>query len=69
MQCERERRLLPPLAYIIFFILNNSKRYLGSDRFTGSRALIWNLGMPAALLASIASVCYYLYSHAEELMG
>ncbi|MHA2315590.1 MAG: divalent metal cation transporter [Candidatus Hermodarchaeia archaeon] len=55
--------LLLPLAYIIFFILNNSKTYLGPDKFTGSKAVIWNLGMLIALLASIASVCYYVYSH------
>jgi manganese transport protein len=55
--------LLLPLAYIIFFILNNSKKYLGSDKFTGLKALAWNLGMLTALLTSIASVCYYIHSH------
>ncbi len=55
--------LLLPLAYMIFFILNNSKRYLGLDKFTGPRAVVWNLAMLVALLASIASVCYYLYLH------
>ncbi len=55
--------LLLPLAYMIFFILNNSKKYLGPDKFTGSKAVAWNLGMLIALLASVASVCYYVYSH------
>ncbi|MFC1636313.1 divalent metal cation transporter [Planctomycetota bacterium] len=55
--------LLLPLAYIIFLILNNNKRYLGSDKFAGARAVLWNFGMFAALLASIASACYYIYSH------
>ncbi|UCE46907.1 MAG: hypothetical protein JSW47_15010, partial [Phycisphaerales bacterium] len=55
--------LLLPLAYMIFFILNNSKKYLGSDKFTGPKAVSWNLGMLIALLASVASVCYYVYSH------
>lgn len=55
--------LLLPLAYLIFFILNNSKKYLGPNKFTGSRAVLWNLGMLVALLASIASACYYIYSH------
>jgi len=55
--------LLLPFAYIIFFILNNSKKYLGADKHTGLKAVIWNTGMFAALLASVASVCYYLYSH------
>jgi len=54
--------LLLPLAYIIFFILNNSKKYLGSAKPTGLKAVMWNLGMLTALLASVASVCYYLYS-------
>lgn len=55
--------LLLPLAYTIFFILNNSNKYLGPDKFTGPRAVLWNLGMLIALLASVASVCYYIYSH------
>jgi len=55
--------LLLPLAYVIFFVLNNSQKYLGPDKFTGPRAVIWNLALLIALLASIASVCYYLYSH------
>lgn len=54
--------LLLPLAYTIFFILNNSKKYLGPDKPTGLKAVMWNVGMLAALAASIASVCYYLYS-------
>lgn len=55
--------LLLPLAYVIFFILNNSKNYLGPDKFTGSKAVMWNLGMLIALLTSIASVCYYIHAH------
>ena len=55
--------LLLPLAYIIFLVLNNSEKYLGLDKFTGPRAVMWNLAMLVALLASIASVCYYLYLH------
>jgi Mn2+/Fe2+ NRAMP family transporter len=55
--------LLLPLAYIIFFILNNSKKYLGPAKPTGLKAIMWNLGMLTALLASVASACYYLYSH------
>ncbi|UCE48386.1 MAG: hypothetical protein JSW47_22670 [Phycisphaerales bacterium] len=54
--------LLLPLAYVIFFVLNNSEKYIGCDKFTGRSAVIWNLGMLCALVASIASVCYYLYS-------
>lgn len=55
--------LLLPLAYVIFFVLNNSKKYLGPDKFTGSKAAMWNIGMLIALLTSIASVCYYIHAH------
>lgn len=55
--------LLLPLAHMIFFILNNSKNYLGPNKFTCLKALAWNLGMLIALLVSAASVYYYIYSH------
>lgn len=55
--------LLLPFAYVIFFILHNSKKYLGRAKPAGSKAIMWNVGMLAALLASVASACYYLYSH------
>jgi len=54
--------LLLPFAYIIFFILNN-KRYLGADKPTGMKAIFWNTGMLIAIIISITSACYYLYSH------
>ena len=54
--------LLLPLAYVIFFILHNSKKYLGADKHSGAKAVAWNVGMLVALIASIASVCYYIYS-------
>jgi len=55
--------LLLPLAYIIFFLLNNSKKYLGQDKPIGAKAAIWNIGMLAAIIVSAASSCYYLYTH------
>jgi Mn2+/Fe2+ NRAMP family transporter len=55
--------LLLPFAYIIFFILNNSKKYLGPDKPTGIRAAFWNIGMIIAIIVSITSACYYIYSH------
>ena len=55
--------LLLPFAYIIFFLLNNSKKYLGADKPTGTKAIIWNIGMLIAIIISITSACYYLYSH------
>ncbi|HUW20372.1 MAG TPA: divalent metal cation transporter [Sedimentisphaerales bacterium] len=53
--------LLLPFAYIIFFILNNSKKYLGPDKPTGIKAALWNIGMIIAIIVSVTSAGYYLY--------
>lgn len=55
--------LLLPIAYVGFFILNNSKKYLGPDKPTRAKALAWNIAMLLAIAASVASVCYYLHMH------
>ena len=55
--------LLLPIAYLGFFILNNSKRYLGSDKPTGKKAFIWNTAMIIAIAVSATSSGYYLYTH------
>jgi Mn2+/Fe2+ NRAMP family transporter len=55
--------LLLPFAYIIFFVLNNSKKYLGPHKPTGMKALLWNVAMLIAIIVSITSACYYIYSH------
>ncbi|MHC4508538.1 MAG: divalent metal cation transporter [Planctomycetota bacterium] len=55
--------LLLPLAYIIFFILHNSKKYLGPAKHTGLKAVMWNVGMLVAFLTSVASACYYIYTN------
>lgn len=54
--------LLLPIAYIGFFILNNSKKYLDKDKPTGAKALAWNAAMLIAVAASVASASYYLYT-------
>ncbi len=54
--------LLLPFAYIIFLILNNSKKYLGADKPAGTKAVLWNAAMLIAIIVSIASASYYLYS-------
>jgi len=54
--------LLLPVAYAAFFILNNSKKYLQGDKPAGVKAVIWNIGMLAAIIVSAASSCYYLYT-------
>ncbi len=52
--------LMLPLAYIGFWILHNRRAYLGDAKPTGTSALGWNIGMGAAVLASLASAIYYL---------
>ena len=54
--------LMLPIAFIAFFILNNSKRYLGKDKPTGIKALVWNIAMLISIGATIASIFYYLHS-------
>lgn len=53
--------LMLPIAFIAFFILNNSKRYLGDDKPTGVKALVWNTAMIISICATVASIVYYLY--------
>jgi hypothetical protein len=55
--------LLLPFAYVIFIILHNKKSYLGSAKPVGIKMLLWNLLMITALLISVASAAYYLYSN------
>lgn len=57
--------LLLPFTYILFFILNNSKKYLGADKPTGGKALCWNIAMLIAIIVSIVSAAYYLYSQVK----
>ena len=54
--------LMLPIAFIAFFILNNSKRYLGKDKPTGVKAIVWNVAMIISIGATVASIIYYLYS-------
>jgi hypothetical protein len=54
--------LMLPIAFIAFFILNNSKRYLGKDKPTGIKALVWNIAMLISIGATVASILYYLHS-------
>jgi hypothetical protein len=53
--------LLLPIAYVAFFLMNNRKDYLGDDKPRGSKALLWNLGMVAAITVALASSVYYIY--------
>ena len=55
--------LLLPFTYIIFFILNNSKTYLGEDKPAGMKAMLWNIGLLIAIILSLISAMYYVYSN------
>ena len=54
--------LMLPIAFIAFFILNNSKKYLGENRPRGIKAVLWNIAMIISIAVTIASIIYYLGS-------
>ena len=54
--------LMLPIAYLGWFLLQNSGRFLGDDRPRGGRALRWNLAMGIALAVTLVSVGYSLYA-------
>ena len=54
--------LMLPIAFIAFFILNNSRKYLGDDKPGGMKAVIWNIAMVISIGVAIASIVYYLVS-------
>jgi manganese transport protein len=54
--------LMLPIAFVGFFILNNSKKYLGDDKPSGTKAVIWNIAMVISIGVAIASIVYYLVS-------
>lgn len=52
--------ILLPVAYIGFFLLNNSEKYMRSDMPRGSKRFWWNTGMIIAISITLISVIYYL---------
>jgi len=54
--------LMLPIAFIAFFILNNSSRYLGEDKPRGIKAVVWNIAMLISIGVTVASIIYYLTS-------
>jgi manganese transport protein len=54
--------LMLPIAFVAFFILNNSKKYLGEDKPRGTKALLWNIVMLISICVTLASIVYYLAS-------
>lgn len=49
-----------PVAYIGFFLLNNSEKYLGEDMPRGRKRILWNIAMILAIGITLVSVIYYL---------
>lgn len=49
---------LLPIAYLGWLVLNNRADYLGADRPTGRRAMVYNAAMILCILTVLASVCY-----------
>lgn len=61
--------LMLPIAYMGWFLLHNSARYLGDDKPTGKKALYWNIAMLFSLTVTFISVGYTIYKTAGPLMG
>lgn len=51
--------IMLPLAYIGFFLLNNSSKYLKEDLPTGNKRFIWNLLMIVAIAITVFCVIFY----------
>jgi len=52
--------IMLPIAYIAFFLLNNSRAYLKDDKPVGTKAFVWNAGMLTAIGLSLAAGIYYV---------
>ncbi|MCE5249793.1 divalent metal cation transporter [bacterium] len=61
--------LMLPIAYVGWFILHNSSRYLQSEKPVGKKALYWNCAMIFSLAVTFASVGYTLYKTAGPLLN
>jgi Mn2+/Fe2+ NRAMP family transporter len=61
--------LLTPIAYIAFFILNNRRKYLGEDTPTGAKAWLWNAAIVISIVATCASIAYFLIHNYDKVLG
>jgi manganese transport protein len=50
--------IMLPIAYVGWFLLQNSSRFLGDDRPRGRGAMRWNIALGVALFVTLASVAY-----------
>lgn len=58
-----------PIAYVTFFVMMNSKAYMGDDRPEGLNRLIWNIGMGLAILVVSVGGVYMIYKKLEPLLS
>lgn len=61
--------IMLPIAYIGFFLLNNSEKYLGEEKPKGRKAVLWNTGMLIAIGITLASVVYMLIKIVPVYLG
>ena len=61
--------IMLPIAYIGWFLLHNSERYLAEEKPRGRRALWWNVAMVFSLTVTLVSVAYTLIKTAGPLYG
>lgn len=52
--------IMLPVAYIGFFALNNSRKYLGDEMPTGIKRFVWNAAMIITILIVIASAVFLI---------
>ncbi|NIW23854.1 MAG: hypothetical protein GWN29_04410 [Gammaproteobacteria bacterium] len=51
-----------PIAYVSWFVLQNSERLLGEHRPRGASAIRWNVAMSVAVTVTLVSVAYTLWT-------
>ena len=54
--------IMLPIAYVSWFILQNSRGLLGDDLPRGASAVRWNIAMAAAVTVTLVSVGYMLWT-------
>lgn len=52
--------IMLPVAYIGFFLLNNSHAYLQEDMPRGRKRVLWNFAMIAAISITVICVIFYI---------
>ena len=54
--------IMLPIAYVSWFILQNSRGLLGDDLPRGASAVRWNIAMAVAVTVTLVSVGYMLWT-------